>query len=181
APAPKLVLFARGVIARLALWAALRVAMKENWGGSEAADKPSLLASEIIDAFDGEEPLPDAIYVEEMLLQIMEEEFDTVLEDDSAESVAKDIMRIWEDISTGKGELVVEFEARADKIKGKNVQVQQGVASDSEEEWSDDDEEEDDVPMLVDTQEQLLSQHPPREEPEVDEDGFTTVKRKGRR
>ncbi|TFK53361.1 hypothetical protein OE88DRAFT_1655486 [Heliocybe sulcata] len=180
-PSQKLVLFARGVIARLALWAALRIAVKENWGDPSSADTSSLLASEIVEAFDDLDHLPDVTDIEELLLQIMEEEFDTLLEDDSARSVAQDVLRLWDDISNGKADLLTEFETRADKIKGKDVQADQGVPSDPEEEWSESDEEEEDVPMLVDTQLQPPSERPPREEPEVDEDGFTVVKKKGKR
>lgn len=174
-------------MARLALWGALRVAIRENWGSSGATAKQTQLqfASEIVDAFDGQDPIPDAVDVEELLMQVMEEEFDTLLEDDSAQSVATDILRLWEEVSRGKEDLVLEYEGRAEKIKGKDVQALRGVPDDPEQDWSDGDEDpedEDGVPTLIDTQPQPQPpERPPREEPEVDEDGFTTVKKTGRR
>ena len=180
APTPVSVLFARGVIARLAIWPALRVAVDQGWGGPDSASKRTWIASVILDAFEEEDPKPDAPYVELTLLQIMEDEFETVLEDGSAEAVAKDVVRMWEEVTSGQDTLVKVFEAQADKIKGKKVEVE--ISQETEEgEWEDasgdeddEDSEEDEAPMLVD------SQPNPKHEPEVDEDGFTMVKGKGK-
>jgi pre-rRNA-processing protein TSR2 len=176
---PLSVLFARGVIARLAIWPALRIAVEENWGGPDAAQKRTWLASVIVDAFEEQGPTPDDIYIEETLLQVMADEFEVVLEDSSAESVAKDVVRLWKDVHDGKQELVRRFEELAEKSKGKKTIVEEKVVDGAEweEEEKDDDDgdgdsSEDGTPMLVD---QLA-----RERPEVDEDGFTMVKGKGR-
>lgn len=177
------VLFARGVIARLSIWPVLRVALQESWGASAGGDKKTLLASEIVDAFD-QADTPDDEYVEDMLLQIMEEEFEVGIEDGSAESVAKDIVKIYDDVKQGKTDLVLKFEELADKAKGKQMEVNVQAAVD-EEDWEDEDGESDedaemdeDVPQLM----QPAPEPPRREEPEVDEDGFTMVKKgKGRR
>ncbi|KIP10540.1 hypothetical protein PHLGIDRAFT_46304, partial [Phlebiopsis gigantea 11061_1 CR5-6] len=168
-PAPASVLFARGVIARLALWPALRIAVDEGWGGPEGAAKRTWMASVLVDAFEEEDPVPDATYVEEMLLQIMADEFDTELEDGSAEAVARDVVRMWADAGAGAAELIRGFEAQAEKVKGKKVQVEEAAGEGSD--WEDEsgEEDEDEAPMLVDAQPN------PKPEPEVDEDGFTTV------
>ena len=112
----------------------------------------------------------------------MADEFEAVIEDGSAESVAKDIVLIWDETRIGKQDLVLKFEDLADKTKGKKVNAQEKAISDDEEDWEDDDEGEDDE-SDGDEAPQLL-QHPepklPRE-PEVDEDGFTMVKGKKRR
>lgn len=131
----------------------------------------------LVDAFEQEDQTPDIDYVELTLLQIMEDEFEAVLEDGSAEAVAKDIVRMWEDAKVGGGEMVKGFEAQVDNIKGKKVQVEE-VEGEEESDWEDEsgeEDEEEDVPMLID------SQPKPKPEPEVDEDGFTTVKGKGSR
>ncbi|TEB06305.1 hypothetical protein FA13DRAFT_1739993 [Coprinellus micaceus] len=178
------VLFARGVIARLSIWPVLRVALQESWGSSGGGDKKTLLASEIVDAFDQAE-LPDDEYVEDILLQIMEEEFEVGIEDGSAESVAKDIVKIYDDVKQGKTDLVQKFEELADKAKGKQVEVNVQKAASDDEDWEDDDGESDedvemdeDVPQLMQPESELRR----REEPEIDEEGFTMVKKgKGRR
>ena len=111
----------------------------------------------------------------------MEDEFETALEDGSAEAVAKDVVKMWEEVQNGTSELVKHFEEQAEKMKGRKIQVEEvaGENSDWEDESGDEDgEDEDDAPMLVDPQTQLPPQSKP--EPEVDEDGFTMVKGKGK-
>lgn len=183
APSPSSVLFARGVIARLAIWATLRIAIQENWGGPHGPAKRTWLASAIVDAFQEQsEHPPDDQYIEEMLLQVMVDEFDTIIEDGSAESVAEDVVRLWEETQTGKTELLLKFEELAEKTKGKKPIAQEKVVSDVEEADGDDWEDEDEVdgaeaPKLLDRLESLKLSR----EPQVDEDGFTLVQSKKRR
>lgn len=181
APPQTSVLFARGVIARLSTWPALRVAVDQNWGGPDSSKKRTWLASVIVDAFEEEDPLPDASYVELTLLQVLEDEFDVTLEDGSSEQVAEDIVKLWDEVQSGKLDFMRNLEEQAEKAKGKKVEVEQvegdedGWESESGSE-SDEGPEQDDVPMLVD---HALNASKP--EPEVDEDGFTKVKGKGSR
>ncbi len=178
APAPTSVLFARGVIARLALWPALRIAVEQGWGGPESAEKRTWLASVIVDAFEEQDPVPDIGYVELTLLQVMEDEFDTVLEDGSAEIVAKDVVKLWDDVQSGNQEAVKIFEEQAERSKGKKVEVEE-VAGDNSD-WEDESDEEsgddeDEAPTLLNSQAKQA-----RPVPEVDEDGFTVVKGKSK-
>ena len=139
------------------------------------------MASEIVDAFEPADPsdIPDAIYLEEMLLQIMADEFDTILDDGSTEAVARDIMSLWEakDAEERLKASVAVWEERADKFKGKKV-VSKEIVQDSEvdgdsDEWEDEDgEDSDEAPQLLNRQ--PLSR---LEEPQVDDDGFTVVTR----
>ncbi|KAL5508617.1 TSR2 [Sanghuangporus vaninii] len=187
APAPdsSIVLFARGVIARLSVWEALRLAVDEGWGGPESAQKRTWMASEIVDAFENTKPseLPDAIYLEEMLLQIMADEFDTILEDESAEAVARDIMSLWEmrDADERIKASVTVWEERMDRFKGRKVVskeiVQECTGVDgSSDEWEDDDDTEDEeAPQLLDRHAQSH-----RAKPQVDDEGFTVVTKKGK-
>ena len=176
-PPASSVLFARGVIARLAIWATLRIAVKENWGGPDSSSKRTWLASVIVDAFEEQTPTPDGQYIEELLLQVMSDEFETLLEDGSAEAVAEDIVRLWDETQIGKGDLVVKFEELAEKVGGRMPNVQEQVVSDDDD-WDDEinEEEEGDgeeAPRLV--------ERPVSKQPEIDEDGFTMVKGKARR
>ena len=176
-PPASSVLFARGVIARLAIWTTLRIAVKDNWGGPGASSKRTWLASIIVDAFEEQTPIPDDQYIEELLLQVMSDEFETVIEDGSTEAVAVDIVRLWDETQQGKVELVVEFEELAEKFRGKIPNIQEQVISDDEHCGDVDDDEEDngeEAPRLV---ERPAS----KREPEIDEDGFTVVKAKARR
>jgi len=183
-PSATSILFARGVIARLAIWATLRIAMQENWGGPHGPAKRTWLASSVVDSFENQitNP-PDDIYIEELLLQIMADEFDTIVDDDSTEMVARDIVKLWEETQAGKVELVIRFEELAEKTSGKRVSVQEKVVSDDENgEWEDDEmaedtDEEEEVPQLLNRTESSTT---PKESL-IDQDGFTLVQSKKRR
>ncbi|KAF8220114.1 hypothetical protein L208DRAFT_1382760 [Tricholoma matsutake] len=186
-PLPTSVLFARGVIARLDVWSTLRIAVQEGWGGHGALEKRTWLASVIVDAFEETVPSPDDQYIEELLLQVMTDEFDVVIEDGSAEIVASDIVKIWEEAEVGRQDLVLKFEELADGLKGKKVVAQEVTANgDYEDDWEDDDSDEDAEISGEDDGEEApqLLQHPENSThgngPEVDEDGFTLVKGKGK-
>jgi len=175
APSLPSINFARGVISRLEYWPALRIAVDQGWGGPESGEKRTWIASIIVDAFEQQDLSPDDQYIEEMLLQVMEDEFMANLEDGSAEGVAKDIVRLWEDVQAGKQDLMVRFEQQAEKLKGKKPEVEE-VCSGSD--WEDDedgeDESEEDTPELLDREKSF------RAPPQVDEDGFTLVQGKNR-
>jgi pre-rRNA-processing protein TSR2 len=193
APNPTLVLFARGVIARLELWPALRIAIQQGWGTPAAAsaaggggpssssrhEKRLWLASEIVDAFDDNSVRPDADYIALMLAQVLEDEFDATFEDGSVEAVAEDIVGLW-----GAGEDVVGmWERKAEGVRGKKVDVREEVGSgedgnEDEDEWEDEESGEEGVPQLVPAAATEV-QRPARPRPVIDEDGFTLVQ-KGR-
>ena len=178
APSNQSLLFARGVIARLAIWPALRLAVSNNWGGPDGAEKRTWLASVIVDAFEQEDPQPDETYIELTLLQVMEDEFETVLEDGSAEGVARDIAKLWDEVHVGNPDSVLRFEEQAEKIKGKTLQAEEVAADEGDwedEDESDEDDEQDEAPQLI-----PQTSKPSSQTPEVDEDGFTIVKGKGR-
>jgi len=181
APTPSSILFARGVIARLAIWTTLRIAIQENWGGPHGPAKRTWLASSIVDAFqDQSEQPPDDQYIEEMLLQVMSDEFDTIVEDGSAESVAEDVVRLWGETQAGKTVLLLKFEELAEKTKGKRPNAQEKFVSDDEaDDWEDDDDGVDDAepPQLLDRSESLTFSR----ESQIDEDGFTLVQSKKRK
>ena len=180
APNPTLVLFARGVIARLELWPALRIAVEQGWGGPDSLAKRRWLASELVDAFDPEPQ--DADYVALMLAQVLEDEFGASIEDGSVEAVAADVVGLW-----GAGEDTVrEWERKAEGARGKRVDVREvvdkGGDGEDEEEWEDEgveDGDEDEAPQLL-GEASDPQQRPSKTEPVVDEDGFTLVQ-KGRR
>jgi pre-rRNA-processing protein TSR2 len=200
-PDPTLVLFARGVIARLEVWPALRVAVEQGWGGPSSREKRRWLASEIVDAFDSfsstdedtharayakDSARPDAEYVALMLAQALEDEFDASIEDGSVEGVAADVVGLW-----GAGEDVVgEWERRAEGVRGKKVEVhvQEAVGDDDDDEWEDEESgEENEEDADADVAPQLMQaaardevQRVAKPNPIVDEDGFTLVQ-KGRR
>jgi pre-rRNA-processing protein TSR2 len=164
-PDPALILFARGVIARLEVWPALRVAVEQGWGGPSSHEKRRWLASEIVDAFDADgagasssssaavgqvrrdahahalgkndksTTTPDAEYIALMLAQALEDEFGASFEDGSVEAVAADVVALW-----GAGEDVVrEWERRAEGVRGRKVDVREVEGDEDEDDWEDED------------------------------------------
>lgn len=137
------------------------------------------------DGPEADDDEPDAVDVEAVLLQVMLDEFDVNVDDDSAYEVAEQIVRVRAECARGKfdGELA-GLQRRFDARGGTKVVgvFKKGEDEDAETDWdTDDDEDEDeddsqdgDVPM---------GDAPPKkekEEPEVDEDGFTKVSRRKR-
>ena len=163
--------FAKGVVARLALWPALQIAVQNGWGGPDSAQKRTWIASVIVDTFEQPTP-PDAEYIEEMLLQIMDDEFETIVEDGSSESVAKDITNLWKDIHLGDLTGLLRLEQQANAVSNRPILAQAGppggLDTDSGEEegdWESDNEDGYGSDRVQDIQ-----------PTEVEEDGFTTVK-----
>jgi pre-rRNA-processing protein TSR2 len=162
--------FARGVIARLALWPALRIAVQNGWGGPDSSRKRTWMASVVVDTFEEKSTPPDAEYIEELLLQIMGDEFETVIEDGSVESVAKDVTKLWKDIHLGDLAGLHHLEQQANVVSNRPIVAQPGLPEEMD---TDSDGEEGDSGS--DEEDNYSSDTPP-DLPEVDEDGFTTVK-----
>ncbi|KAG8781897.1 hypothetical protein FRC15_007896 [Serendipita sp. 397] len=196
-PSPTQVLFARAVIARLAVWPVLRIAVDSSWGGPESKEKRSWMAGEVIDAFLSSKTTssePDDTYIEELLLQMMADEFDCVVEDLSGEIVAKDVIKLWEDIKKGAIEESVKYwEEKEKALNGKKLDYAFSKKGDDtdwvdeEEEGSSEDddgtEEEEELSNQMEVDENVpdLIDQGSKSEPVVDEDGFTLVQRKGKK
>ncbi|KAF2837574.1 hypothetical protein M501DRAFT_995533 [Patellaria atrata CBS 101060] len=167
----------------LSRWPALTLAVQNQWGGPDSADKRDWLAGALSELIVTK-PDTDAEDIEDVLLQVMGDEFDISLEDESEVEVAKTIMRLRKGISEGDlkelGEMRREWEERKGRPVGvghiEAVEHNHGGELDSvDEESGSEDDDEDRMEGVV--------QAPPKEKPkpEVDEDGFTTVVSKKRR
>ncbi|CAK9785324.1 hypothetical protein CC85DRAFT_284600 [Cutaneotrichosporon oleaginosum] len=200
-PAPEILLFARGVLALFDLWPALTIAVQNGWGGPESVEKKTWLLSELVELFEeravrlpsgaidpsGDEPLSED-QVAGLLEQVMGDEFEALVEDNSIELMSADIVRCWRDILAGRGEVVDALERRAAQASrsgvkahdgGGEVEVEVGEEGEWESEDDDDDENEEEAPQLVEAQPQEPRQ---RQGPVIDDDGFEMVQsRKSRR
>ena len=163
--------FAKGVIARLALWPALRIAVQNGWGGPDSNEKRTWIASVIVDTFEEQSTPPDAEYIEELLLQIMGDEFETMVEDGSAELVARDITKLWQDIHLGDLAGLRHLEHQANDIPNRPVVAHLGLEEVETDSGEEEDDWESDQGDGRDTGNSPAGVQPP----EVDEDGFTTV------
>jgi pre-rRNA-processing protein TSR2 len=185
-PEQKQSYFELGIALSISLWPALKLAVDNQWGGPDSADKRDWFAGAIVTDFT-ERPETDALDVEDRLLQVMNDEFDVNVEDDSAQKVAEQIMRIKKACGEGDFKEVEELRERWQKGgKGKGgpvgteVMFQRVERNDDEDEtdWDSDDipeEDEDEDDEMTDAP--APAQRREKTPPQVDEDGFTTVRR----
>ncbi|KAJ5467334.1 Pre-rRNA-processing protein TSR2 [Penicillium sp. IBT 31633x] len=155
-------------------WPALSLAVQSNWGGPNSSEKRDWLCGAISDML-ADRPETDAEDLEEVLIQVMNDEFDVAVDDESAADVADLIMELKGQTDRGEFSVVQQMlEKFQKKSENRSAAAQfQRVEATNEDQESDDESEEGDVemgdaPALV---------RAPREraEPEVDDDGFTKV------
>lgn len=197
--------YARGVFAVLHMWPALRIAVQQGWGGNEGR---TALAEDIVDLFyttateapastPATDAVPDQEDIEDVLLHVVTHAFHVLLEDGSEVTIAKDLTALWLECVSRAGQtppfsdagLMEKFEAAADKAKAedgvKQYAVQRGADDDSDDEddsGDDSDEEMEGVEEAQPAAAAAAGPSRPKEEPEIDEDGFQTVtKKKGGR
>jgi pre-rRNA-processing protein TSR2 len=161
----------------LSLWHPLQVAVTNAWGGPDSSDKRDWFAGAISDLFTSC-PDTDQEELEVFLLQIMQDEFDCNVEDESENEVAGNILKVRQRMmETRTLEAAHEIERRwknRGQMKTDKVLVQE-VNQDAEDgEWEgfpDEDDDMEDAPPLV------AAPREPKEKPvpEVDDDGFTKV------
>ena len=186
--------FEQGVALTLHLWDHLSLAVENGWGGGDMEDKREWFAGAIVDLFPDVSKTkpapgapteePDQADVETVLLQVMFDEFETNVEDDSGYELAQKIMEIRAECLQGKFDLVDDLRRRWDAQRSKKVSAKfkHGQDQDDDTDWDtddgDDDEEDDDIDM--DEAPPLAPVAKEKPPPEVDEDGFTKVTRKKR-
>ncbi|KAL9033968.1 MAG: hypothetical protein Q9180_005664 [Flavoplaca navasiana] len=172
----------------LSTWPALTLSVQNSWGGPNSAEKRDWFAGAISNLFTSTpnaDTVVDVEYLEEFLLQVMDDEFEVNVEDGSAEEVAAKIVGLRKLCGKGDFELVDEMLGRWRERQaggGERVAFQRmRGGDDDEEEDSDDDEEVDDEDVEMDDAPELVKA--PREKivPKVDEEGFTEVVGKKRR
>lgn len=172
--------FELGVTLSLFLWPSLSLAVTNNWGGADSAGKREWFAQATIDVLN-DEPDADSAWVEEFLLQVMLDEFEVNVDDESGFEVAEQILRIRKDCGKGNFSEVAILKERWDQKGGRDLlqgqfKEQQRTEEDDETDGSDEEDEQEDVEMGE------APQPVERERPipEVDEDGFTKVTKKKR-
>jgi pre-rRNA-processing protein TSR2 len=150
------------------------VAVENEWGGPESADKRDSLAGEVAEMLISRSDL-DEEDMQDVLLQALEDLFNVDLEDGSEAAIAALILRIRRETMLGDFTTVDRmWELYSSKVaKTKPVKVDaQSESGDSVDDESDEDIDMEDAAPLKDTK--------ARAEPEIDEDGFTTVVRRKR-
>ncbi|KAI0155160.1 Pre-rRNA-processing protein TSR2-domain-containing protein [Xylariaceae sp. FL1272] len=201
--------FEQGIVMSLHLWTSLSIAVQNQWGGPDSSDKRDWLAGAISLMFPSfpdlhkltttasqpttstskskaqklpEEPIPEDI--EETLLQVLSDEFETNVDDGSELEVADRIIKCRAQCAEGNFTLVRDLRKRWEESRGKKVVLRETEAPDQETDDSGSDDDEDDEGQNGDVEmsdaPQLVDAGVRRQKPEkiVDEDGFETVVRK---
>ncbi|KAF2453697.1 Pre-rRNA-processing protein TSR2-domain-containing protein [Lineolata rhizophorae] len=161
-------------------WPALSLAVQNQWGGPDSADKRDWLGGVVSDLF-AERADTDAQDVEDVLLQVMADEFEVQLEDGSEVEIVARIMRARKETAEGRFEAVREMQTRWREGKGTAKVESVRMEGDAEGEGESDEDEEDedgdvdmeDAPRLVPAKGKQV--------PEVDDEGFTKVVSKKKR
>lgn len=172
--------FDLGIWYALGLWPALSIAVTSNWGGPDSAGKRDWFAGAVSDLFD-ERPDTDQLDVEAVLLQVMQDEFDLNVEDESEIPVAETIMKLRKETADGDFSGVEAIKRRWEERGGKipqNLQVVEHTNGEDDDESSEDESDDDDVEMGDAAPAPEPRQ---RQEPEVDDEGFTKVVGKKKR
>ncbi|KAH8903149.1 hypothetical protein BR93DRAFT_886044, partial [Coniochaeta sp. PMI_546] len=189
--------FEQGVAYALHLWPDLTLAVQNNWGGPDSSDKRDWFAGAVVELFpdlskpattstaqtggeqadDGE---PDSAYVEEFMLQVMLDEFEVNVDDDSSYEVAETILRVRGECVKGKFDEVEALRRRWEGKKGGKVVFKQAEDQDAETDWDSASDEDDDDDEDVEMGDAPAPAPKEKVEPEVDEDGFTKVTKKKR-
>ncbi|XP_050840533.1 pre-rRNA-processing protein TSR2 homolog [Serinus canaria] len=87
-------LFAEGVRAVLGGWAALQLAVAQGFGGPQSSEKAAWLSSALLDFFTQNADLEQE-EVEDFLAEVMDNEFDTVVEDGSLQQVSQELVTLF--------------------------------------------------------------------------------------
>ncbi|KAB8266565.1 Pre-rRNA-processing protein TSR2-domain-containing protein [Aspergillus minisclerotigenes] len=171
-----------GITLAIHNWPALTLAVQSNWGGPTSSDKRDWLCGAISDMLN-DRPETDAEDLEDVLIQVMNDEFDVVIDDESAVPVAAEIMEVRGLVAKGDfGPIKQMWENYQTKSQQKASNVAAAFKrGEDEDQDSDEDDEEDEEDVDMGEAPALVRAPKEKVEPEVDEDGFTKVVGKKKR
>ncbi len=164
-------------------WPALTLAIQNHWGGPTSNDKRDWFAGAVSELIANGQVL-DVEDLEEVLIQVMLDEFEVVVDDDSPAELAASIMKGRQRILQGDhselDQMLTRWEEKQKKGQEKVLFKRVEETEDSQDtDWESSDEDEDvnmeDAPQLV------TAPKPEKSTPEIDEDGFTKVVGKKKR
>ncbi|KAL4955960.1 Pre-rRNA-processing protein TSR2-domain-containing protein [Aspergillus filifer] len=171
-----------GITLAINAWPALSLAVTSNWGGPTSSDKRDWLCGAISEMIV-DRPETDAEDLEDVLIQVMNDEFDVVVDDESAGEVAVKIMEVRNMVERGEYEGVMAMWEEWERKKGNKNAVTTGFkrGEDEENETSGEEDSDGDEDMEMGEAPALVRAPRERIEPEIDEDGFTKVVGKKKR
>ncbi|XP_075690294.1 pre-rRNA-processing protein TSR2 homolog [Rhinoderma darwinii] len=134
--------FYEAVQAVLGSWPVLQIAVENGFGGPHVQEKAQWMAAVVHDYFHTNSDL-DQYEVEETLQGIMNDEFDTVVEDGSLPMVAQQLCMFYSQCQHGETPSVKEKIAELSQKKyNVKANVQEATSAEDEEESSADEDDE---------------------------------------
>ncbi|KAJ1959490.1 rRNA accumulation- protein [Dipsacomyces acuminosporus] len=112
--------FIEGVDHIFAKWTALELAVQNGWGGRNSQEKRDSMVDEVVNYFDeliSKKKKPEPSDIEELLLDIMDEDFNIMLEDNSAIEVAKDLCKVFVECIKGNFATVDKLRDERDALE----------------------------------------------------------------
>ena len=191
--------FEQGVAYSLHLWPSLTLAVQNGWGGPDSSDKRDWFAGAVVDLFPefadtAPDPSakkaakapeePDLEDVETVLLQVMVDEFEVNVDDESGNEVAGNIIRARKGCEVGDFQEVEKLKERFMNRKGTKMEAMFKKVEDADQDtdWETDDSGDDSddggADVEMENAPQLVKAPKEKPEPQVDEDGFTMVTKK---
>lgn len=176
----------------LAAWPALTLAVQNSWGGPQSSEKRDWFAGAVSDLIEST-PDADVEYVEEFLLQIMNDEFEINIDDGSGEEIAAKIVGFRKLTLQGNFTMVDEMYGRWQERQSRGggpVHFEHVIRGedDDDTDWDSDDMEVDDMEEGYADEDTEMGQAPQaakssgeKVQPKVDDDGFIEVISKRKR
>lgn len=175
--------FELGVSMAIHGWYTLTTAVDNLWGGPQSAEKRDWISGVVVDEFKNNKEI-DIIYIHELLCGAMEDEFDTVIEDESTIQVAQKIVNCYKQCKENYFDQIKDMYAKWLARQQNKQKIIANIVNDPLNPNVSDSEEEDvefdqDYEMMDIVDDQQVKR---KEEPIIDDDGFTVVTGKsGRR
>lgn len=171
--------FELGVCMCLYNWTDLTTAVDQHWGGADSEEKREWLVGNIVELFE-ESTVLDALDIQTRLSQVMEDEFDTVVDDDSDFQTAQMLIQMYTECANGVFTTVENQYNKYEKSKNTKTTVQVEDQTDPNG-HSDSEGDDDDEPELAEDVDMEEAAPKEKQGPIIDDDGFEVVQRKGRK
>ena len=161
----------------LAAWPALTLAVTNEWGGPDSSEKRDWLAGVLADhVTDNPTKEVDVDDLEDIATQVMGDEFNVVLEDDSAVLLAREIEKSWRECMAGEYGNIEAMKARFESgLKTDTIKRDENDSESSDDEDVTENQENGEGGQGQDRMEI------DRQDPIIDDDGFELVQKKRRR
>lgn len=106
--------FVEGLRIILTSWHTFRLAVENEWGGHQSGEKAEWFLQSLVEHFDERGRKVDLEEVEDILLDVLEREFNAVLEDGSEKPLAHRILALYQQCI--KGETLLLQVLRAEPV-----------------------------------------------------------------